>query len=214
MFNVITGFSAPDTLRYVSMAPYGLRRRVLELIRREQAHALAGRPSRLVAQMNALVDPEVIDELYRASRAGVSVELVLRGMCCLRPGVPGLSEKIRVVRIVDRFLEHARVLHVANGGEPEVYLASSDWMPRNLDKRIELMFPVLDPAIRERLVSNLELQLRDDVKGHELAPDGRDQPRATQGQLRSQPELQAQAVRLANVRAGEPVPTRLPANGR
>jgi polyphosphate kinase len=192
VFNVITGYSTPRTLRHVALAPFGLRERLVALIRREGDHARAGRPARIAAQMNALVDPQIIDELYLAGRAGVRVELVVRGMCCLRPGVPGLSENVRVVRIVDRFLEHARVLHLRNGGDDEVYLASSDWMPRNLDRRVELMVPVRAPALRERVAQNLALQLADDVKGHDLDATARDLPRPA-GARRSQLELHARS---------------------
>ncbi len=123
--------------------------------------------------MNSLVDRALIDELYAASRAGVRVDLIVRGICCLRPGVKGLSENIRVISIIDRFLEHARVFCFENGGEAEYLLASADWMPRNLDRRVETAFPVLDPRLQAQIRSVLDVQLADTVKARELRPDGR-----------------------------------------
>ena len=122
--------------------------------------------------MNALVDPEVVDELYLAGKAGTKIDLIIRGICCLRPRVPGLSENIRVISIVDRFLEHSRAIMFWNGGKPEYYLSSADWMPRNLDRRIELLFPVLEPALQAQIHEALEAELADDVKARELGPDG------------------------------------------
>jgi polyphosphate kinase len=122
--------------------------------------------------MNSLVDHEMIQELYQASGEGVAIRLIVRGICCLRPGVPGLSENIRVVSIIDRYLEHARVYRFENGGDPELYLASADWMPRNLNGRIEVAFPLLDPDVRKRVERSLELQLSDTVKARLLKSDG------------------------------------------
>src|SRR5579883_1031978 len=173
LFNVVTGYCRPLKLQHIALAPYGLRERLLDLVLREREHAKAGRPSRIVLQTNGIVDPELVDELYLASRAGTKIDLIVRGICCLRPGVPALSETVRAIRIVDRFLEHARAFMFANGGETEVYLSSGDWMPRNLDRRVEALFPVLDPALRNEIASRLELQLRDDVKASVLDRDVR-----------------------------------------
>ncbi|HVY61445.1 MAG TPA: polyphosphate kinase 1, partial [Planctomycetota bacterium] len=189
LFNLITGYCQPPEFKHLAIAPKGLRARVVGLIRREAAHAAAGRPARIVAKMNGLEDPAVIDELYAASAAGVEVDLIVRGICCLRAGVPGLSERIRVRRIVDRFLEHARILYVANGGAPEYFLASADWMPRNLDRRVEVLFPVLEPALQAEVGQVLAAQLRDDVKARALGPSGENLPRKAPGTWRSQERL-------------------------
>ena len=198
LFNVVTGYCKPLGLQHIAMAPYGLRERLLALVGRERAHAEAGRPSRIVAQLNGIVDPELVDALYLAARKGTRIELIVRGDCCLRPGVPGLSENIRVLRIVDRFLEHARVFHFSNGGEPEVFLSSGDWMPRNLDRRIEAAFPLLDPGLRTEIIAKLELQLRDNVKASVLDRDVRGVRASGHGApVRSQLELHALAARAA-----------------
>jgi len=171
-FNALTGYSDPPRMRKLVMAPAQLRERILRLIDRETRRAQDGQPALIRAKMNALVDERVIDALYRASRAGVRVQLNVRGICVLRPGVKGLSENIEVVSIVGRFLEHARIFHFQNGGEDEVYLASADWMPRNLDRRVELMAPVEAPECRRRLLHILDVLFRDNVKGRRLAADG------------------------------------------
>jgi polyphosphate kinase len=199
LFNVVTGYCKPPRFHHVTMAPYGLREKVIELIRRERANAEAKRESRIVAQLNALVDPEVIDELYLAGKAGTKVQLIVRGICCLRPGVPGLSENIRITRIVDRFLEHARTFFFHNDGKPEIHLSSADWMPRNLDRRIELMFPILDATLQAQVREALETQLKDDVKASELDENGLGRPRTPSAQqpIRSQIKLYELACRLA-----------------
>ncbi len=173
LFNMITGATRPPDWNLVEAAPTGLRRRLLRLIQREESLSVKGRPGRIVAKMNSLQDRKVIDALYAASRAGVKVDLIVRGICCLKPGVAGLSENIRVVSIVGRFLEHARVLFCKNGGKPELYISSADWMPRNLDHRVELMVPVTDPTHRRYMLKVMELQLKDTVKARELGADGR-----------------------------------------
>ncbi|MEZ0228742.1 MAG: polyphosphate kinase 1, partial [Planctomycetota bacterium] len=198
VFNVVTGYCKPPRFHHVSMAPDGLREKVLSLIRRERANAEGKHESRIVAQLNALVDPEVIDELYLAGKAGTKIQLIVRGICCLRPGVPGLSENIRITRIVDRFLEHSRTFYFWNDGKPEIYLSSADWMPRNLDRRIELMFPVVDPVLQGQIHEELETQLLDNVKASELDSNavGR---RRTPGSaaIRSQQKLYEIACRIA-----------------
>jgi len=172
-FNLLTGYCEPPQWKRLAVAPLGLRSFVLRLIAREAEHARAGRPARVVAKLNALVDPAVIAALYEASQAGVTIDLIVRGICCLRPGVPGVSERIRVVSIVDRFLEHARVVAVDNGGAREVYLSSADWMPRNFDRRVEVIFPVeAQPMARWILDDVLGVQLSDTAKASVLKPDG------------------------------------------
>jgi polyphosphate kinase len=171
-FNALTGYSDPPRMKKLVMAPAQLRDRLLRLIEREARRAQDGQPSLIRAKMNALVDERVIDALYRASRAGVRVRLNVRGICVLRPGVKGLSENIEVVSIVGRFLEHARIFHFQNGGEDEVYISSADWMPRNLDWRVELMAPVEAPGCRRRLLHTLDMLFQDNVKARRLLPDG------------------------------------------
>ncbi|MBN2577243.1 MAG: polyphosphate kinase 1 [Deltaproteobacteria bacterium] len=170
LFNLITGYSAPPSWKRFAIAPLGLKERVIELIAREAGFGGGGR---IIAKMNALVDPDVIDALYRASQAGVHIELLVRGICCLQPGVPGQSENIRVTSVVDRFLEHARIFYFKAGGKQEVYLSSADWMPRNFVRRIEVMFPIDDKTIRDRVLHEiLATQLADNVKARRLLADG------------------------------------------
>jgi polyphosphate kinase len=173
LFNLLTGYSAPPKWNELIVAPLGLHEAVLALIAREAEHARAGRPARLVAKMNSLVDADVIEALYRASQAGVPITLLVRGICCLRPGIPRVSETIEVRALIDRFLEHGRVFHFANGGKDEVYMGSADWMPRNFHRRVEEMLAVDDPAIRARLIEIMALQMADNVKSWMLKPDGK-----------------------------------------
>ena len=154
------------------MAPTGLRRRFLKLIDRERRRAESGQPAEIVAKMNSLIDEEIIDALYAASQAGVKIRLNVRGICALRPGVPALSENIEVVSVVDRFLEHSRIYYFLNGGDEEVYLASADWMTRNLDKRVELMFPIEHADHKARVLYALRAMFRDTVKARWLGADG------------------------------------------
>jgi polyphosphate kinase len=172
LFSALTGYSDPPRLRKLAMAPTMLRDRVLKLIERETRRAKAGQPAEIRAKMNSLTDEDIIRALYQASRAGVRIKLNVRGICMLRPGVPGLSETISVVSIVGRYLEHARIFVFQNGGDQEVYLSSADWMTRNLDKRIELMFPIEDAAAAAKVVSALDVLLRDTVKGRRLHSNG------------------------------------------
>lgn len=171
-FNAITGYSQPQPFRKIDMAPIGLRDKLLEMIESETRRRQQGQKGLLVAKLNSLVDPQIIDALYAASQAGVSVKLNVRGICCLRPGVPGLSENIEVISIVDRFLEHARILYFFHGGDERVFISSADWMPRNLDSRVELLIPVEDVAARRRLISILDTYFRDTLKSRRLLPDG------------------------------------------
>ena len=172
LFNVLTGFASPQGYRRLVVAPTGMRARLVDLIRREIGHAEAGRPARIFAKMNALVDAEIIALLYDASRAGVQVDLMVRGICCLRPGLPGVSERIRVVSVIGRFLEHSRAWYFHNDGTAEVHIRSADWMPRNLDRRIETAVPLEAPSHRETVRELLELMWRDNRQAWDLAADG------------------------------------------
>ncbi|MCC7055595.1 MAG: polyphosphate kinase 1 [Gemmatimonadaceae bacterium] len=172
LFNALTGFSRQQLYRKLLVAPANMRTRFVELIDRETAHARAGRGGRIIAKMNALVDPDTILSLYRASAAGVEVDLIVRGVCCLREGVPGVSETIRVRSIIGRFLEHSRIFHFGNAGAPEYYLGSADWMPRNFDRRVETVAPIEDPALHARLESLLQTCLADNRQAWMLQPDG------------------------------------------
>jgi len=170
LFNLITGYSTPPSWKRFSVAPVGLKERIIELIDRE---ATFGDKGRIIAKMNALVDPDAIRALYRASQAGVHIDLLVRGICCLQPGVPKQSENIRVLSTVDRFLEHARIFFFQAGGEQEVYLSSADWMPRNFVRRVEVMFPIDDKLLRARVLDEiLGVQLADNIKARRLLPDG------------------------------------------
>jgi polyphosphate kinase len=172
VFNLLTGFSRQRDYRRLFVAPATMMDRFLELIRRESEHARAGRPARIIAKMNALQSPAMIKALYEASQAGVDVDLIVRGICCLRPGISGVSDRIRVVSIVGRFLEHSRIYYFQNGGDDEYFIGSADWMPRNLERRVEVITPILDHGLHHRLASLLEVYLADDRQGWDLAADG------------------------------------------
>ncbi|HEY4954802.1 MAG TPA: polyphosphate kinase 1 [Gemmatimonadaceae bacterium] len=172
LFNALTGFSHQSIYRKLLVAPANMRKRFLELIQREADFARAGTPARLVAKMNALVDTEMIEALYSASQAGVQIDLIVRGICCLRPGVEGVSDNIRVISIVGRFLEHSRLFYFANGGHEEFYFGSADWMPRNFDRRVEAVAPIEDRNLHPQLHSLLQLFLADNRQAWELASDG------------------------------------------
>ncbi|MFC5468891.1 polyphosphate kinase 1 [Cohnella suwonensis] len=172
LFNEMTGYSAPRLWSAFAVAPVSLKPRLFEVIDAEIGHAKTGKPARIIAKMNSLSNQSIIDKLYEASQAGVKIELIVRGVCCLRPGVQGLSENIRVISIVDRYLEHARILAVAGGGDEMVYISSADWMTRNLSRRVELMCPVYDAGIRLMLMNLLQLNLRDNQKARELSSAG------------------------------------------
>jgi polyphosphate kinase len=189
LFNSLTGYSRQRVYRKLIVAPTMMRARFLEMIEREAGHARAGQPARIVAKMNALVDPATIDALYSASQAGVRIDLLVRGICCLRPQDPGLSDKIRVVSIVGRFLEHSRIYYFANGGVPEFYIGSADWMPRNFDRRVEAVVPVEKPALHERLSALLQLYLSDNRQAWELRGDGRWRQREPSDVVRASHEL-------------------------
>lgn len=171
-FNAITGYSQPQRYRKIEAAPTGLRQRLLELIEGETTRMQQGQQAFIHAKLNSLVDPEIINALYAASQAGVPMRLNIRGVCCLRPGVPELSPTISVVSIVDRYLEHSRILRFCHGGDDLVFISSADWMPRNLDRRIELLVPVEDHAAKTRLISVLETYFEDNIKARLLQSDG------------------------------------------
>lgn len=172
VFNMLSGYSEPVSWNHLALAPLWLKDKFLFLIQREKENALQNRPARIVAKMNSLCDPDVIKALYEAAAAGVKIELIVRGICCLRTGVEGTKDNISVRSIVGNFLEHARIFYFENGGNAELYMGSADWMPRNLERRVEILFPVLNPELKEKVWHILDVQLRDTVKAQLLKPDG------------------------------------------
>jgi len=172
VFNMLSGYSEPLGWNKLALAPLWLRDKFITLINREKENALKGRPAKIIAKMNSLCDPGIIDALYDASSAGVDIQLIIRGICCLKAGVPGLSETIHVRSIVGTFLEHSRIFYFENNGNPEFYMGSADWMPRNLDKRVEILFPVEEPTLQQEIQKILDIQLADTKKAHILMPDG------------------------------------------
>ncbi|MDP1798119.1 MAG: polyphosphate kinase 1 [Planctomycetaceae bacterium] len=172
-FHAITGYSQPQRFQKLEAAPISLRDRLLEMIDIEINNKKQGRKALILIKLNALVDERMIEALYQASQAGVKVRLSIRGVCCLRPGVPGLSENLTVSSVIDRFLEHSRLLYFYHGGDDRLFISSADWMPRNLDRRVELLVPVEDSAAKARLLSILKLHMQDTAKGRRLLPDGR-----------------------------------------
>ncbi|HSE98362.1 MAG TPA: polyphosphate kinase 1 [Blastocatellia bacterium] len=191
LFNYLTGFSRQTNYRKLLVAPVNVRQRMVELIEREVEHFQNGRPARIIAKINSLTDTKMIRALYEASQAGVPIDLIVRGVCSLRPGVPGLSTTIRVISIVGRFLEHSRIFYFANGGDEDIYIGSADWMLRNLDRRVELVTPIADPRLKQHIKTDiLDVSLNDNVKARQLQPDGSYvRLRPTQGE----PEIDSQA---------------------
>jgi len=190
VFNTLTGLAGYPGLKKLLVAPFDMHSRLIQLIERERDNARAGKPARIVAKLNALVDQEMIEKLYEASCSDVTIDLVVRGICCLRPKIPGLSENIRVISIVGRFLEHSRIYYFENAGDPLVYLSSADWMPRNFFRRIEVAFPIETPALRDQIVNDvIPTILNDRVKARELQPDGTYRPLKPEG---PEPSRQAQ----------------------
>jgi len=198
LFHYLTGRSLKRDYRKLLVAPVNLRERFMLKIRREAEHARAGRPARIVAKMNALQDSKIIRELYAASQAGVKIELFVRGFCCLRPGVAGMSENIRVISILGKFLEHSRIYYFLNGGDEEFFIGSADWMNRNLDWRVEAIAPVETPALRERLREILEIMRTHTRHSWQLNADGTWRPRSSDngdGAVDAQHALMALASR-------------------
>ncbi|HIT66884.1 MAG TPA: RNA degradosome polyphosphate kinase [Candidatus Merdisoma merdipullorum] len=171
VFNMLSGYSEPAFWNKLTLAPIWLKDRFLQLIEREKEHAKNGGEGRIIAKMNSLCDRDVIAALYEASAAGVKIDLVVRGICCLKVGIPGVSENISVRSIVGNFLEHSRIYYFYNNGQEEVYCSSADWMPRNLEKRVEILFPVERPELKEEVIHILDIELQDNVKAHVLQPD-------------------------------------------
>lgn len=205
LFNLLTGYSQGHDWRKLLVAPADMHRRVVELIEEQAERARQGQPAWIFAKLNALVDYRVIEALYRASQAGVPIDLVVRGVCCLRPGVPGVSENIRVTSIVDRFLEHSRVYVFSPGPEARIYLSSADWMPRNFYRRVEVMFPVEAPDLKERILTEIvPAFLKDNCKARILLSDGTHQRRRpTDGDLRHRCQEELLSVRPNSVQTGE-----------
>ena len=192
VFNTLTGLAGYPGLKKLMVAPFDLHKRLIGFIERERDHALAGKPARIIAKLNSLVDQEIIEKLYEASCAEVTIDLLVRGICCLRPKIPGLSENIRVTSIVGRFLEHSRIYYFENAGTPDIFLASADWMPRNFVRRVEIAFPIEAPALRDEIIDDvLPKFLHDRVKARELQPDGSYRRMKPEGkELREQAQLQ------------------------
>ena len=172
VFNMLSGYSEPAMWNKLALAPLWLKNRLLKLIEREGRHAENGSTAKIVAKMNSICDPDVIAALYDASQKGVKIELLIRGICCLRPGIEGVSENITVRSIVGDYLEHSRIFYFENDHEPEVFMASADWMPRNLERRVEIMFPIEDEALKSKIIHILDVQFKDNVKAHILQNDG------------------------------------------
>jgi polyphosphate kinase len=207
LFNMLTGYSDVQTMQRLVMAPTGLKRRLVELIDREARRSGQISSGKIMAKLNSLTDTDIINALYRASQAGVKILLCVRGICTLVPGVPGYSENIRVISVIDHYLEHSRIYYFANGGAEELYLSSADCMPRNLDRRVELMFPVQDEKIRAEISSFLNAYFSDNCQARELAADGswtRLSPPAGEKPFRVQKNMLTRAARVS----GNPGPVK------
>jgi polyphosphate kinase len=192
VFNLLTGIGHYQPTKKLMLAPFELHRRLFAMVEREAANAQRGRRARIIAKMNALLDGDMIEALYRASQAGVKIDLLVRGICCLRPGIPGVSDNITVRSIVDRFLEHSRIFYFENAGRAEYWIGSADWMPRNFFRRIEAVFPIEDPRLRRRVKNELlGIPLSDNIKSWQLQSDGQYTPieRGSRRAVRSQEEF-------------------------
>ncbi len=205
VFNMLSGYSEPAVWNKLAVAPLWLRDRFTEMIRRETDFAKAGKKAFIKAKMNSLCDANIIASLYEASAAGVQIDLVVRGICCLKTGIPGISENIHVRSIVGDFLEHSRIFYFHNNGHEEVYMGSADWMPRNLDKRVEILFPVEDETLKKEVIHILDIQLQDTLKAHILQPDGTYKKQDLRGKkkLCAQDYFRQEAIRNANQRKKE-----------
>jgi polyphosphate kinase len=205
-FNAVSGRSKLLRFQRLVPAPTAMKSKLLELITGEAERARQGLPARITAKMNSLQDPDIIAALYQASRAGVGIRLNVRGICCLKPGDPKHSKHIEVVSVIDRFLEHARILHFHHGGDSQVYIASADWMTRNLEKRVELMIPIEEPALKRRLIRMLDAFFQDNTQASRMLPDGTSQ-RVARGKgrkaFRVQEHLYQQARKVAKAREHE-----------
>lgn len=190
VFNMLSGYSEPPAWNKLMVAPIWMKDQFLMMIGREAEYAKKGKEARIIAKVNALCDPDIIEALYKASTAGVKIELIVRGICCLKVGIPGISENIQVRSIVGNFLEHARIFYFYNGGFEDVFMGSADWMPRNLDKRVEITFPVEDETLKRRVIDILQMQLRDNLKAHILLPDSREYAKLD---LRGQDKISSQS---------------------
>ena len=210
VFNMLSGYSEPLTWNKLVVAPIWLRGRLLKLIARETANARSGKPAHIIAKMNSICDKEMITALYEASCAGVKIQLIVRGICCLKAGVPGLSENISVRSIVGTYLEHSRIFYFENGGYPQVFMGSADLMPRNLDKRVEIMFPVEDEALKKEVIHILEVQLADNTKAHILQPDGTYEKEDKRGKVlvNSQEQFREEAIQRAKAQKTEHDPVK------
>lgn len=199
VFNMLSGYSEPLSWNKLAVAPLWLRNKFMRLIRRETVNARAGKKAKIIAKMNSLCDKEIIAALYEASCAGVKIDLIVRGICCLKAGIPGLSENISVRSIVGNFLEHSRIFYFENDGAWEIFMGSADWMPRNLDKRVEIVFPVEDEQLKKDVLHILEVELEDNVKAHILQPDGSYEKPDKRGKIlvNSQDQFCQEAVYLA-----------------
>lgn len=190
VFNMLSGYSEPPAWNKLMVAPIWMKDQFLMLIGREAENAKKGKEARIIAKVNALCDPDIIEALYKASYAGVKIDLIVRGICCLKVGIPGISENIQVRSIVGNFLEHARIFYFYNGGFEDVFMGSADWMPRNLDKRVEITFPVEDEKLKRRVIDILQMQLKDNLKAHILLPDSREYAKQD---LRGQDKISSQS---------------------
>jgi len=173
VFNMLSGYSEPASWNALAVAPLWLKDKFLRLIARERDSAASGKGGHIVAKMNSLCDQDIIAALYEAAAAGVKIELIVRGICCLKVGIPGVSDNIHVRSIVGNFLEHSRIFYFANSGSPEIYCGSADWMPRNLERRVEILFPIKNPVLKEKLWHILDIELKDTLKAHVMQADGR-----------------------------------------
>lgn len=207
LFNYLTGYAELPQWRKLLVAPSRLQTVMIEKIEREAANQRAGKPARLLVKLNGILEPAVVKALYRASQAGVKIDIACRGICSLRPGIPGVSDTIRVISVVDRFLEHSRIFYFENAGNPEVYVGSADWMDRNLSRRVEVVFPIEQPELKQRVIDILKVTLADNVKARELLADGtyrRVKPAEGVPPLRSQLKFLEMASEAGNRPATQP----------